>query len=187
MTEVLACRDAAEWEAWLADHHTLKAGVWLKVARKGSGLASVANDEALDVALCYGWINGQRKPLDASWYLQKYTPRRPRSTWSKVNVDKAEALIAAGRMREPGLAEIAAAKADGRWEAAYEPARTATVPPDLAAALAQDERARRFYESLGRTDRYLVILRLQTARTPDTRAARLRRMIATLAAGERVR
>jgi uncharacterized protein YdeI (YjbR/CyaY-like superfamily) len=176
VTEVLACRDAAEWEAWLADHHTLEAGVWLKVARKGSGLASVANDEALDVALCYGWINGQRKPLDASWYLQKYTPRRPQSTWSKVNVDKAEALIAAGRMREPG-----------RWEAAYEPARTATVPADLAAALAQDERARRFYESLGRTDRYLVILRLQTARTPDTRAARLRRMIATLAAGERVR
>ena len=127
MTEVLACRDAAEWEAWLADHHTLEAGVWLKVARKGSGLASVTNDEALDVALCYGWINGQRRPLDASWYLQKYTPRRAQSTWSKVNVDKAEALIAAGRMREPGLAEIAAAKADGRWDAAYDAPSTATV------------------------------------------------------------
>jgi uncharacterized protein YdeI (YjbR/CyaY-like superfamily) len=187
VTEVLACRDAAEWEAWLADHHILQAGVWLKIAKKGSGLASVTNDEALDVALCYGWINGQRKPLDAHWYLQRYTPRRPQSTWSRVNVDKAEALIAAGRMREPGLAEIQAAKADGRWAAAYEPARTATVPPDLAAALVQDERARRRYESLGRTDRYLVILRLQTARTPETRAARLRRMIATLAAGERVR
>lgn len=187
MTEVLACRDGAEWEAWLADHHTLEAGVWLKIARKGSGLASVSNDEALDVALCYGWINGQRKPLDGSWYLQRYTPRRPRSTWSRVNVDKVEALIAAGRMRGPGMAEIAAAKADGRWDAAYEPARTATVPPDLAAALARDERARRRYESLGRTDRYLVILRLQTARTPETRAARLRRMLAALAAGEPVR
>ncbi|MFL6298544.1 MAG: YdeI/OmpD-associated family protein, partial [Actinomycetes bacterium] len=175
------------WEAWLADHHTLQAGVWLKIANKGSGQASVSNDEALDVALCYGWINGQRKPLDGSWYLQRYTPRRPRSTWSKVNVDKVEALTAAGRMRAPGMAEVEAAKADGRWDAAYEPARTATVPPDLAAALAQDERARRRYESLGRTDRYLVILRLQTASTPEARAARLRRMVATLAAGDPVR
>ena len=187
MSEVLACRDGAEWEAWLADHHTLQAGVWLRIARKGSGQASVSNDEALDVALCYGWINGQRKPLDGSWYLQRYTPRRPQSTWSKVNVDKVEALTAAGRMRAPGMAEVEAAKADGRWAAAYEPARTATVPPDLAAALAQDERAQRRYESLGRTDRYLVILRLQTARTPEVRAARLRRMGATLAAGGPVR
>jgi uncharacterized protein YdeI (YjbR/CyaY-like superfamily) len=187
MSEVLACRDGAEWEAWLADHHTLQAGVWLKIAKKGSGQASVSNDEAVDVALCYGWINGQRKPLDGSWYLQRYTPRRPQSTWSKVNVDKVEALTAAGRMRAPGMAEVEAAKADGRWDAAYEPARTATVPPDLAAALAQDERARRRYESLGRTDRYLVILRLQTASTPEARAARLRRMVATLAAGDPVR
>ena len=101
MSEVLACRDGAAWEAWLADHHTLQAGVWLRIARKGSGQASVSNDEALDVALCYGWINGQRKPLDGNHYLQKYTPRRSQSTWSKVNVDKAEALIAAGRMRHP--------------------------------------------------------------------------------------
>jgi uncharacterized protein YdeI (YjbR/CyaY-like superfamily) len=186
VTEVITCKDAAEWEAWLADHHTLPAGVWLKIARKGSGLASVTVSEALDVALCYGWIDGQRKSLDGSWYLQRYTPRRPQSTWSKVNVAKAEALVAAGRMREPGMAAIVAAKADGRWAAAYQPARNATVPPDLAAALAQDERARRFYESLGRTDRYMVILRLATARTQKTRAARLRRMIAMLAAGERV-
>jgi uncharacterized protein YdeI (YjbR/CyaY-like superfamily) len=187
VTEIIACRDGAAWERWLADHHRLQAGVWLKLAKKGSGLASVTNSEALDVALCYGWINGQRRPLDGDWYLQKYTPRRPRSTWSKVNVQKAEALIAAGRMRGPGMAEIVAAEADGRWEAAYEPARSATVPPDLAAALARDERARRGYAALGRSDRYLVILRLMTARTPETRAARLRRMVATLAAGGRVR
>jgi len=187
VTGIIACRDGAEWERWLADHHRLEAGVWLKIAKKGSGLASVTNAEALDVALCYGWINGQRKPLDGDWYLQRYTPRRPRSTWSKVNVEKAEALIAAGRMREPGMAEIAAAEADGRWEAAYEPARSATVPPDLAAALERDEAARRRYQALGRSDRYLVILRLMTARTPETRAARLRRMVATLAAGGRVR
>jgi uncharacterized protein YdeI (YjbR/CyaY-like superfamily) len=187
VTGIIACRDGAEWERWLADHHRLEAGVWLKIAKKGSGLASVTNAEALDVALCYGWINGQRKPLDGDWYLQRYTPRRPQSTWSKVNVEKAEALIAAGRMREPGMAEIAAAEADGRWEAAYEPARSATVPPDLAAALERDEAARRRHQALGRSDRYLVILRLMTARTPETRAARLRRMVATLAAGGRVR
>jgi uncharacterized protein YdeI (YjbR/CyaY-like superfamily) len=117
--EVLACRDGAEWEAWLADHHALRPGVWLKIAKKGSGLASVTISEALDVALCYGWIDGQRKALDEDYYLQKYTPRRPRSRWSKINVGKAEALIAAGRMRAPGMAAIEAAKADGRWAAAY--------------------------------------------------------------------
>jgi uncharacterized protein YdeI (YjbR/CyaY-like superfamily) len=115
VTEVLAFADAAGWEAWLADHHTVQAGVWLRIAKKGSGLASVTVAEALDVALCYGWIDGQRKALDEHHYLQKYTPRRPRSTWSKVNVGKAEALIAAGRMRAPGMAAIEAAKADGRW------------------------------------------------------------------------
>jgi uncharacterized protein YdeI (YjbR/CyaY-like superfamily) len=113
--EVIACRDGAAWEAWLADHHTLQAGVWLKVAKKGSNLASVTISEALDVALCYGWIDGQRRALDDRFYLQKYTPRRPRSNWSRANVEKAAALIAAGRMREPGFAAIAAAKADGRW------------------------------------------------------------------------
>lgn len=185
--EVIAFENSAEWETWLADNHTLRSGVWLKIAKKGSRRASITNEEALDVALCYGWINGQRKPLDSEYYLQKYTSRRPKSTWSKVNVAKAEELIAAGRMRAPGLAEIAAAQADGRWAAAYESAKNATMPPDLAAALEEDERARRFYESLGRTDQYIVMLRLMTARTPETRAARLRRMIAALAAGERVK
>jgi uncharacterized protein YdeI (YjbR/CyaY-like superfamily) len=117
--EVLTCRDGAEWEAWLADHHALRSSVWLKIAKKGAGLPSVTISEALDVALCYGWIDGQRKALDEDYYLQKYTPRRPRSRWSKINVGKAEALIAAGRMRAPGMAAIEAAKADGRWAAAY--------------------------------------------------------------------
>jgi uncharacterized protein YdeI (YjbR/CyaY-like superfamily) len=184
--EVLACRDGAEWEAWLADHHTLRSEVWLKIARKGSGLPSVTLAEALDVALCYGWIDGQRRSLDEGHYLQQYTPRRPRSSWSKVNVAKAEALIAAGRMRAPGMAAIEAAKADGRWAAAYDSARSATIPPDLAAALEREQRARRAFESLGRSERYLVILRLVTARTDQTRAERLRRMLATLAAGGRV-
>jgi uncharacterized protein YdeI (YjbR/CyaY-like superfamily) len=184
---VIACRDGSERSTWLADHYTLQSGVWLRTAKKGSGLASITSSEALDVALCYGWIDGQRRSLDGEYYLQKYIPRRPKSTWSKVNVERAEALIAAGRMREPGMAAVAAAKADGRWAAAYESPKNATIPPDLAAALEKDERARRCYESLGRTDQHVVILRVTTARTPETRGARLRRMITTLAAGERVR
>jgi uncharacterized protein YdeI (YjbR/CyaY-like superfamily) len=184
--EGLACRDGAEWEAWLADHHALRSEVWLKIAKRGSGLPSVTIAEALDVALCYGWIDGRRRSLDERHYLQRYTPRRPRSTWSKVNVAKAEALIAAGRMRPPGMAAIEAAKADGRWAAAYDSARNAAIPPDLATALERDQRARRAFESLGRSERYLVILRLMTAGTDQTRAERLRRMLATLAAGGRV-
>jgi len=133
---VIAFRDAAEFEAWLDAHVDLRVGVWLKIAKKGSGVASLTDDEAVDVGLCYGWISGQRKSYDETYYLQKYVPRRPRSRWSQVNVAKVEELIAAGRMRPSGLAEVEAAKADGRWAAAYESQRNATVPPDLAAALA---------------------------------------------------
>jgi uncharacterized protein YdeI (YjbR/CyaY-like superfamily) len=141
--------------------------------------------EAGEVALCYGWIDSHRKSLDASYFLQKYSPRRPGSSWSRVNVERVEALIAAGRMRAPGLAEVEAAKTDGRWDAAYASQHRATVPDDLAAALARDERARAFFESLGRTDRYGVILRLLKARTPAIRAAQLRRIVARLRAGQR--
>ena len=137
--EIIAFNDAAQWESWLANHYELQAGVWLKIAKKSSGIASVTHMEALDVALCYGWIPGQRKPYDEASYLQKFTRRRPKSLWSKVNIGKVEALIAAGRMQAPGLAEILAAKADGRWDAAYESQKKATIPPDLAAALEQAE------------------------------------------------
>ena len=116
--EVLPFRDAAAFEAWLDDHAGVQAGVWLKLAKKGSGVPSMTADEAVDVGLCYGWISGQRKPLDEVWYLQKYVPRRRRSQWSRINVARVEALTAAGRMRPSGLAEVAAAKADGRWESA---------------------------------------------------------------------
>jgi uncharacterized protein YdeI (YjbR/CyaY-like superfamily) len=116
--DVIAFADAARWEFWLADHHDRKTGVWVKIAKKGSGRTSVTLAEALDVALCYGWIDSQRKPYDDDHYLQRYSPRRRKSPWSRINADKAEALIAAGRMREPGLAAILAAKADGRWDAA---------------------------------------------------------------------
>ncbi|MFD9070100.1 YdeI/OmpD-associated family protein [Streptomyces lasiicapitis] len=184
---VLAFADRRALEEWLDAHHEDSPGVWLKLAKKASGVASVATDEVIDLELCFGWIDGQRRRLDETYFLQKITPRRPRGTWSKRNIDRAEALITEGRVRARGLAEIAAAKADGRWDAAYDAQAEATVPDDLAAALDADPRARRTYDGLGRTDRYLVILRLQTARTARTRAARLERMVAKLAAGEKVR
>jgi len=141
-------------------------------------------EDALDVALCYGWIDGQRRAHDEVSFLQRYSRRRPRSSWSKVNVAKVEALTAAGRMRPPGLAEVAAARADGRWEAAYESQRTAGVPPDLAAALAGDARASAAFDRLGRSDRYAVILPLLKARTPTARARLLAQAVARLAALE---
>jgi uncharacterized protein YdeI (YjbR/CyaY-like superfamily) len=180
--KVIAFRDAAEFEAWLAEHVDHTAGVWLKIAKKGSGIASLTDDEAVDVGLCYGWISGQRKGFDELYYLQKYLPRRPGSRWSQVNVRKVEALIAEGRMRPSGLAEVAAAKTDGRWAAAYESQRKATVPPDLAAALTASPRAASGFQALSKTNRYAVILDIVTARNPTTRAAHVRKAIAALEA-----
>jgi uncharacterized protein YdeI (YjbR/CyaY-like superfamily) len=179
-TEVIMFPDADAFEAWLADHVDRAEGVWLKIAKKGSGIPSLTSDEAVDVGLCFGWISGQRRPLDETYYLQKYVPRRPRSRWSMVNVRKVEALTAAGRMRPAGLAEVEAAKADGRWDAAYASQKEAAVPPDLAAALAASPTAARAFDSLGKTRRYAVILDLVTARTPTTRERRLRKAIAAL-------
>jgi uncharacterized protein YdeI (YjbR/CyaY-like superfamily) len=181
--EVIAFRDSAEFEAWLAEHVDFQPGVWLKIAKKGSGVASLTDDEAVDVGLCFGWISGQRRSLDEVYYLQKYVPRRPRSRWSQVNVRKVEALLEAGRMQPSGLAEVEAAKADGRWEAAYESQRDATVPPDLAAALAASPSAAQAFASLSKTSQYAVILDLVTTRSPTTRAAHLRKAMADLEAG----
>jgi uncharacterized protein YdeI (YjbR/CyaY-like superfamily) len=173
---------AEQLDAWLSAHAAHERGIWLKIAKKGSGRTTVTVAEALDVALCHGWIDGQRRRHDETYYLQKYTPRRPRSEWSMVNVRKVEALTAAGRMRPRGLAEVAAAKADGRWERAYESQRNATVPDDLAAALERDPRAKQAFERLGRTGQYQVMLGLMRARTPEVRAARLEKAIAELGA-----
>ena len=178
--EVIAFRDAAEFESWLADNVDRSAGVWLKLAKKGSGIASLTDDEAVDIGLCYGWISGQRKSFDEVYYLQKYVPRRPNSRWSQVNVRKVEQLVAAGRMRPPGLAEVAAAKADGRWDAAYESQRDATVPPDLAAALSASPAAAAAFASLSRTSQYAVILDVVTARTPRTRSAHISKAVTEL-------
>ena len=182
--EIIAFRDASAWESWLAANHELQAGVWLKLAKKGSGIPSVTADEVVDVGLCYGWVSGQRKSLDETFYLQKYVPRRPRSLWSKVNVDKVEMLLAAGRMREPGMAQVRAAQADGRWAAAYESQKHATAPPDVDAALEDNEKARKFFDSLDRTSQYRFYLPVLQARSPKTRAARLEKMLAMLEAGE---
>ncbi|NED13739.1 YdeI/OmpD-associated family protein [Streptomyces sp. SID9124] len=182
----LAFTSVAALEAWLEEHHADSAGLWMKIAKQSSGVASVTVDEYTDALLCYGWITGQRRSCDEVYYLQRITPRRPRSVWSLVNVEKVEALIAAGRMRAPGLAEVEAARADGRWEAAYPSQSLATVPADLAAALAADEAAGRFYAGLGRSDRYLVLLRLMTAPSPEVRAARLGRAVAAMAEGRKV-
>jgi uncharacterized protein YdeI (YjbR/CyaY-like superfamily) len=177
---VLAFADAAAFEIWLDEHGNEPAGVWLKLAKANSGVPSMTSDEAVDVGLCYGWISGQRKGLDDVYYLQKYVPRRPRSRWSQVNVGKVEALTAAGRMQPSGIAEVEAAKADGRWDAAYVSQKDATVPPDLAAAIASDARATQAFDALSKTEQYAVILDLITTRTAKTRAAHLDKAIAKL-------
>ena len=178
--EVRSFVDVAVWESWLDDHHADRGGVWIKIARKGSGIQSIDAAGGTEIALCFGWIDGQRRRLDEKHFLQKYTPRRPRSLWSRINRDRAEALIAEGRMREPGLHQIAAAKADGRWERAYGSQRTSTVPPDLEAAIGVSSAAAQVFEALGKTDRYLLILSLLKTRTAVDRRARLARIIAQL-------
>jgi len=182
VAEVLTFTDVAGWEAWLAAHHDQARGVWVQVAKKGSAHGSITVAEAGEAALCYGWIDSVRRSASDGFFLQMYSPRKPDSSWSRVNVDRAQALIAAGRMRAPGLAAIDAAKADGRWQSAYEPQRNAAVPPDLTAALAVNQPAKEAFGRLGRTDRYLVILPLLKARTPEARAARLGKTIERLAA-----
>jgi uncharacterized protein YdeI (YjbR/CyaY-like superfamily) len=184
--EIVTFDDAAGWEAWLAAHHDRQASAWLKIAKKGSSATSVTITEALDVALCYGWIDGLRKSCDETHFLQRYSRRRPNGSWSQVNTAKVAALVAAGRVRAPGHAQIAAAKADGRWDAAYQSQKNASTPPDLAAALAQNESARHVFEMLKKTDRYAMILRLVKARTPEKRAAHLEKIVTSLEDGARV-
>jgi len=156
----------------------------MKVAKKGASAKSIAIGDALDIALCYGWIDGQRRAYDDTYYLQKYTPRRPKSLWSKVNIAKVEALIAGGRMQKPGFEAIEAAKADGRWQAAYASQRTATMPPELEAALKRSPKAKAFYDTLNKTNKYAVIWRLLTAKTEKTKSARLQKMIDMLEDGK---
>jgi uncharacterized protein YdeI (YjbR/CyaY-like superfamily) len=176
----------AEWAAWLAAEHAASAGVWLRIARKDGGAESVSYSDALDVALCHGWIDGQKDRLDERFWLQRFTPRKPRSRWSKRNRERAEALIAGGEMAAAGMAEIERARADGRWDAAYDSHSTATVPDDLQAELAGNAAAREFFEGLDSANRYAILYRIQEARRPETRARRIAKYVAMLSEGRKI-
>lgn len=178
--------DPGKLEAWLEQNHDSSAGVWLKIAKKGTGKSSATYAEALELALCFGWIDSQKRGFDESYFLQRFTPRRPHGRWSKINREKAEALIAGERMRPAGLAEVEAAKADGRWEAAYEGQRTAKVPEDLQRELEASPAAAEFFASLDSANRYAVIYRLNDAKKPETRERRLHKFIAMLERGEKI-
>lgn len=178
--DILELPDAAAWEAWLEANHTDETEVWLRIAKRHSGLDLLRISDALDGALCFGWIDGQRRAYDEDSFLQRYCPRRPTSSWSQVNVDKVAALVADGRMRPAGIAEVEAAKADGRWDAAYERQSTATVPPDLDAALAANPAAKAAFDQLGKSERYAVMLPVLKATTPAARAKAIGREVARL-------
>ena len=177
---------AADLEAWLEAEHDRSEGIWLKIAKKDSGIDSVSYAEAVELGLCFGWIDGQARRFDDRHYLQRYTPRRPRSKWSRLNRERVEALAAAGRMRPSGIAAVEAAKGDGRWDAAYAPPSTAEVPPDLERELKRDRAARESFEALDRANRYAIIYRLNDAKRPETRARRLKKFVEMLRRGERI-
>ncbi|HVD38774.1 MAG TPA: YdeI/OmpD-associated family protein [Solirubrobacterales bacterium] len=173
-------------EAWLEENHDSSDGLWLKIAKKGAPEPSVTYAEALEVALCFGWIDSQKRGLDETHFLQRFTPRRPRGRWSKINREKVERLIEAGRMRPGGMAKVEAAKADGRWEAAYEGQGTAKVPPDLQRELDANPAAAKFFASLDGANRYAILYRLEEAKKPETRQRRLRKFVAMLERGEKI-
>src|SRR5216683_2692520 len=169
-----------DWEAWLNEHHADTKGVWLKIAKKGTGISSVSYAEALDSALCFGWIDGQKASFDEQYWLQKFTPRSPKSIWSKVNCGKATVLMAEGRMQPAGMQQVELAKADGRWEAAYKSQSKITVPADFQSALDKNQQARDFFTTLNSVNRYAILFRIQTAKKPETRSARIQKFIEML-------
>jgi uncharacterized protein YdeI (YjbR/CyaY-like superfamily) len=182
----IAFASAAEWEAWLEANHAAAAGVWIKMAKKDTGIESVRYPEVLESALCFGWIDGRREALDERWFLQRYTPRRARSRWSRINREKAQLLIEDGRMRPSGLAEVERAKADGRWAAAYAGQKSIAVPDDLQRELDARPEAKAFFAGLSSQNRYAILYRLQDAKKAETRARRLAQFVAMLEAGETI-
>ncbi len=175
-----------EWATWLDKHHAKSYGVWLQIAKKTGKVKTVTYAEAVEAALCYGWIDGQGKGLDESAWLQKFTPRGSRSIWSKINRTKAEELIKSGRMKPAGLTAIEQAKRNGRWDAAYDSHSTAAVPDDLQAALDQNPKAQAFFATLDSTNRYAILFRLQTAKKTETRARRLEQFVQMLEKHEKL-
>lgn len=182
---ILPFASRCAWEEWLEENHAASSGLRLKIAKKASGVETVTYAEAVDVALCYGWIDGQANRFDEDYYLVRFTPRRARSKWSQVNVGKVAKLIEEGRMKPAGLREVERARADGRWDAAYEPPSKATVPDDLRAALERNDEAREFFETLNGTNRYAILYQIQDAKRPETRARRIEKFVAMLAKREK--
>ena len=183
---IVSFETKTKWADWLAKQHDKSAGVWVKLAKKGSGMPSMTYDEALDIALCYGWIDGQKGGVDEKYWLQKFTPRGPKSMWSKINVAKAEKLIASGEMKPAGLKAIEAAKQDGRWDAAYESQKNISVPDDFQAELDKNKKAKAFFATLNSVNRYAILFRIQTAKKAETRTKRIRQFVEMLEKGEKI-
>lgn len=175
-----------DWEAWLADHHADPSGVWLKLAKKGASITSLSYAEALEGALCYGWIDGQKASFDSECWLQKFTPRRAKSIWSQINREKVSALIEAGRMQPAGLRQVELAQADGRWEAAYAPQSSREIPEDFQRELDKNPAAQAFFETLNSQNRFAIIFRIQNAKRAETRAERIQKFIVMLANNEKI-
>lgn len=184
MNDILSFRSAAEFRKWLTANHRQSDGIWLRIFKKDSGESTVTYAEALDEALCFGWIDGQKQRHDEASWRQRFTPRRPKSGWSKINTQHAERLIQAGRMHEAGMSQIDAAREDGRWKAAYDSPSKAAIPEDFLAELRRDKKAQAFFDSLNKANRYAIAYRLQTAKKPETRQRRMEMILAMLARGE---
>jgi uncharacterized protein YdeI (YjbR/CyaY-like superfamily) len=183
---ILRFRGMKDWERWLAGEHESAPGVWLMIAKKGSALRSVSYAEALEAALCYGWIDGQKQAYDSEAWLQKFTPRGPRSIWSQINRQKAEQLMASGRMTPAGLRAIENAKRNGQWENAYHSAKSSTIPEDFLVAMAKNRKAKIFFETLNSANRYAILFRIQTAKKAETRARRIEQFIKMLERHEKI-
>jgi uncharacterized protein YdeI (YjbR/CyaY-like superfamily) len=183
---IIAFPSPQEWESWLAKNHGTSRGIWLRFFKKGSVEATVTYPEALDVALSYGWIDGQSKGLDDLSWIQRFTPRRPKSVWSKINTQRVEGLIKEGKMKAAGLKEVEAAKADGRWDKAYDSPSSMAIPEDFLKELARNKKAEAFFKTLNKTNTYAIAWRLQTAKRPETRARRMSQILAMLAEGRKL-
>jgi uncharacterized protein YdeI (YjbR/CyaY-like superfamily) len=183
---VLAFASQGLWESWLVEHGAASRGVWVKFAKKSSGVASVGKSEAIETALAFGWIDGQLDRFDEQFWLVRFTPRGSKSKWSQINVDTATRLLASGKMNPAGLVEVERAKADGRWDAAYAPQSKAEIPDDLQAALDAQPTAKAFFATLKGADRYAVLYRIHDAKTEETRVARIEKFVSMLALGQTI-
>lgn len=181
---ILSFEDSGDFEAWLKENHAQPTGIWLQIAKKGSGRSSITYAQALDVALCYGWIDGQKAKLDEGSWLQHFSRRKPKSLWSQVNQKNVERLTGEGRMQAPGVAAIEAAQQSGQWAAAYQPTRSREIPPELEQALSLSPQARAFFDTLGSQNRFAFVFRVSTAKKAETRAKRVQEFIRMMENGE---